>query len=102
MVALWLADISHVAITCCIMGNEKLIDIGNWNSMAWGNIGATVSNTKSCCVTMTKLSSAGFSVFYSYSLSSRPFWARSTASTFIGSGKEKSLSHSNNSCQNWG
>ena len=40
--ALWLADIGHVAITCYVMEYEKVVDIVNWNSMAWGNIGATV------------------------------------------------------------
>ncbi|RDL36053.1 Uncharacterized protein BP5553_06665 [Venustampulla echinocandica] len=42
LVALWLADISHVAITSYILGPELLLDIANWNPMTWGNIGATV------------------------------------------------------------
>jgi hypothetical protein len=42
VIALWLADISHVAITCYIMGYERMVDVANWNPMAWGNIGATV------------------------------------------------------------
>lgn len=42
VVALWLADIGHVAITCYVMPLEKLVDVANWNPMAWGNIAATV------------------------------------------------------------
>jgi hypothetical protein len=42
VIALWLADIGHVVITCYVMGGEQAIDIANWNAMAWGNIGATV------------------------------------------------------------
>jgi len=41
--ALWLADISHVSITAWIMGYDQVVDVANWNPMAWGNIGATVS-----------------------------------------------------------
>jgi hypothetical protein len=44
VVALWLADIGHVGITCYVMGYERTIDIAKWNAMAWGNIGATVSS----------------------------------------------------------
>jgi hypothetical protein len=42
VIALWLADISHVAITCYIMEYERMVDVANWNPMTWGNIGATV------------------------------------------------------------
>lgn len=41
-IALWLADIGHVAVTCWVMEYEALIDIANWNVLTWGNIGATV------------------------------------------------------------
>jgi hypothetical protein len=41
-IALWLADIGHVAITCYVMGYERVVDFANWNAMAWGNIGSTV------------------------------------------------------------
>jgi hypothetical protein len=44
VIALWLADIGHVAITCYGMEYETLVDFANWNPMTWGNIGATVSN----------------------------------------------------------
>lgn len=43
VIALWLADIGHVAVTCWVMEYEKLIDVANWNVLTWGNIGATVS-----------------------------------------------------------
>jgi hypothetical protein len=42
VVALWIADIGHVAITCYVMEYERALDVANWNAMAWGNIGATV------------------------------------------------------------
>lgn len=44
VVALWIADIGHVGITCYGMDYVKLIDIANWNPMTWGNIAATVSH----------------------------------------------------------
>jgi hypothetical protein len=43
VIALWLADIGHVAVTCYVLEHERVIDVANWNAMAWGNIGATVS-----------------------------------------------------------
>ena len=43
IIALWLADIGHVAVTCYVMEYERMMDVKNWNAMAWGNIGATVS-----------------------------------------------------------
>lgn len=45
VIALWLADIGHVAVTCYVMEYERMIDVANWNAMAWGNIGATVNNS---------------------------------------------------------
>ena len=42
VIALWLADISHVGITCYVIPYEKLVDLASWNAMTWGNIGATV------------------------------------------------------------
>jgi hypothetical protein len=41
--ALWVADISHIAITMFGLGYETTMAPGSWNSMAWGNIGVTVS-----------------------------------------------------------
>jgi hypothetical protein len=43
VIALWLADIGHVAVTYSVMEYERMVDVRNWNAMAWGNIGATVS-----------------------------------------------------------
>jgi hypothetical protein len=43
VIALWLADISHVGITCYNMPHEQLVSVAGWNAMTWGNIGATVS-----------------------------------------------------------
>ncbi|KAF4630065.1 hypothetical protein G7Y89_g8073 [Cudoniella acicularis] len=43
VIALWLADIGHIAITCYVMEYERVLDVANWNSMTWGNIGATVA-----------------------------------------------------------
>jgi hypothetical protein len=54
LIALAIADVGHLAVTCYIMGHERAVDIANWNSMAWGNIGATVSHidtTESSCIT---------------------------------------------------
>lgn len=42
VIALLLADISHVGITCYVMDDQRLFDVANWNAMTWGNIGATV------------------------------------------------------------
>ncbi|XMA14775.1 hypothetical protein WAI453_007566 [Rhynchosporium graminicola] len=42
VIALGLADISHVGITCYVMPHEQLINVAGWNAMTWGNIGATV------------------------------------------------------------
>lgn len=41
LVALWIADIGHVAACYYVLGYDKFIDVGNWNSMTWGNVGAT-------------------------------------------------------------
>ena len=41
--ALWIVDISHVGITGWVMGYDQFIDVANWNAMAGGNIGFTVS-----------------------------------------------------------
>lgn len=46
VIALWLADIGHVGVTAYATPYEKLIDVSNWNAMAWGNIGATVRDLR--------------------------------------------------------
>ena len=43
VIALWLADIGHIATTGYVMGYDKFIDFANYNPTTWGNVGATVS-----------------------------------------------------------
>lgn len=43
LIALWLGDIGHVGFSCYGLGRERALSPGEWNAMAWGNIGATVS-----------------------------------------------------------
>lgn len=43
LVALWIADIGHVAVCYYALGYDRFVDVGSWNSMTWGNVGATVS-----------------------------------------------------------
>lgn len=42
IIALWLADFSHMGVTGYFMGLDALLDFRSWNAMTWGNIGATV------------------------------------------------------------
>ncbi|KAG4035190.1 hypothetical protein MFRU_002g05310 [Monilinia fructicola] len=42
VIALWVADIGHLAVTYHVLGWEKVADIALWNSMTFGNIGATL------------------------------------------------------------
>lgn len=42
LIALWLADIGHLAVTYHVLGWERVVDIAQWNAMTFGNIGATV------------------------------------------------------------
>jgi hypothetical protein len=44
LIALAIADVGHVGITAYVMEYGRAIDFANWNSMAWGNIGATVKS----------------------------------------------------------
>lgn len=44
VIALWLADIGHIAITGYVMGYDKFMDFANYNPTTWGNVGATVRN----------------------------------------------------------
>ena len=43
LVALWIADITHVLTTVLALGYEETVQVHGWNPMTWGNIGATVS-----------------------------------------------------------
>ncbi|KAI9050349.1 hypothetical protein LZ554_005515 [Drepanopeziza brunnea f. sp. 'monogermtubi'] len=42
VIALWLADISHVGITYWMINYDQKIAISDWNVTTWGNIGVTV------------------------------------------------------------
>lgn len=44
LVACWLADISHVYVCYHVLGWARFVDVASWNSMTWGNVGATVSS----------------------------------------------------------
>ncbi|KAI0475781.1 hypothetical protein GGR56DRAFT_639597 [Xylariaceae sp. FL0804] len=41
LVALWIADIGHVGLTCWLLGYDRTVDVGSWNAVTWGNIGFT-------------------------------------------------------------
>ncbi|KAI3399431.1 hypothetical protein diail_6905 [Diaporthe ilicicola] len=43
LIALWIADIGHVAVCYVGLGFDRFVDVASWNSMTWGNVGATVS-----------------------------------------------------------
>jgi hypothetical protein len=75
LIALWLADIGHVAVTCYVMEYERMVDFANWNAMAWGNIGATVSIFE-CCGQWREadFQSAGCALLRSNCIPTRSFW----------------------------
>ncbi|KAI1766758.1 hypothetical protein GGR53DRAFT_188685 [Hypoxylon sp. FL1150] len=41
LVALWIADISHVGVTCWLLGYDRTLDVASWNAVTWGNVGFT-------------------------------------------------------------
>jgi len=43
VIALWLADIGHIATTGYVMGVDRFMDFANYNPTTWGNVGITVS-----------------------------------------------------------
>ena len=43
LLACAIADIGHLWATYAVIGYENFIDAGNWNDMAWGNIGITLA-----------------------------------------------------------
>lgn len=43
LIALWIADIGHIIVCYLGLGFERFVDVASWNSMTWGNVGATVS-----------------------------------------------------------
>ncbi|KAL8387328.1 hypothetical protein RB595_009986 [Gaeumannomyces hyphopodioides] len=42
LIALWIADIGHVYLTCRGLGSDRLMDVTSWNAMTWGNVFVTV------------------------------------------------------------
>lgn len=48
LVALWIADISHIALTWHALGHDNFVDVTGWNAMTWGNVGATVRFRVNC------------------------------------------------------
>ncbi|KAI1819955.1 hypothetical protein F4861DRAFT_524993 [Xylaria intraflava] len=42
LVALLIADITHVSLTIHALGYERTTDVAAWNPVTWGNIGFTV------------------------------------------------------------
>lgn len=41
LVGLAIADIGHIYATYLAMGWDAFVDVGAWNALTWGNIGAT-------------------------------------------------------------
>ncbi|RYP19014.1 hypothetical protein DL765_003597 [Monosporascus sp. GIB2] len=41
LLAAWVADISHVWLTCWALGWARSADVAAWNAMTWGNVGFT-------------------------------------------------------------
>jgi hypothetical protein len=41
MIALALGDVGHVFLTCWAIGWAATVDVKGWNTMTWGNVGAT-------------------------------------------------------------
>ncbi|KAJ2969723.1 hypothetical protein NUW58_g9913 [Xylaria curta] len=42
LVALLIADITHVGLTCWGLGYERAVDVTGWNAVTWGNVGFTI------------------------------------------------------------
>ncbi|KAI1328628.1 hypothetical protein F5Y16DRAFT_368182 [Xylariaceae sp. FL0255] len=42
LIALLIADITHVGLTCWALGYKRSIDVGSWNATTWGNVGFTI------------------------------------------------------------
>ncbi|KAI0401557.1 hypothetical protein F4802DRAFT_600890 [Xylaria palmicola] len=42
LVALLIADITHVGFTCWGLGYQRVVDVAGWNAVTWGNVGFTV------------------------------------------------------------
>lgn len=66
LIALWIADIGHIAVCYVGLGFERFVDVASWNSMTWGNVGATVSGGVSSRKPEARLADGGLQ---------RPFFA---------------------------
>ena len=42
LIACLIGDVGHLASTYWVIGYDNFVNMGGWNAMAWGNIGATV------------------------------------------------------------
>jgi hypothetical protein len=73
VIALWLADIGHIATTGYVMGIDRFVDFANYNPTTWGNVGVTVSDMFSP-VWIALLIIQGFSMRYSDRVSLRSLW----------------------------
>ncbi|KAJ9155356.1 hypothetical protein NKR23_g1826 [Pleurostoma richardsiae] len=49
LIALWIADIGHIAICYFGLGYYRFMAVDQWNAMTWGNVGATAA----LCLTRT-------------------------------------------------
>lgn len=45
LIALLIADVGHLAITYGTLEYDRIVSVGEWNPMTWGNVGATVGVT---------------------------------------------------------
>jgi len=41
LIACAIGDVGHLAATYWVIGHHNFMNIGDWNAMAWGNIGVT-------------------------------------------------------------
>ncbi|KAI7921342.1 hypothetical protein M0657_006074 [Pyricularia oryzae] len=49
LVALWIADIGHIALTYFALRHDRFMAFGSWNAMTWGNVFVTAM----LCLTRT-------------------------------------------------
>ncbi|KAK5662897.1 hypothetical protein OQA88_6308 [Cercophora sp. LCS_1] len=54
LVALWIADITHIGISAWGLGLDRALAVQEWNAMAWGNIGCTVMLTVKALLFLTR------------------------------------------------
>jgi hypothetical protein len=78
VIALWLADIGHIATTGYVMGYDKFMDFSNYNPTTWGNVGVTVSDIY-VNIWGKLLTCQGFPMCNSYRVSPGFIWTRRQA-----------------------